>query len=63
MFGIFTAVFAGMQWYIMVADDPVMPWWLRLAVFSLLGGVLFAASDIGSRTNSKQGISRRDAAY
>ncbi len=38
--GLFTAVFAGMPWYIMVSDDPVMPWWLRIAVFCLLGGIL-----------------------
>jgi len=38
--GLFTAVFAGMPWHVMVADDPVVPWWLRIAVFSLLGGIL-----------------------
>jgi len=40
VFGIFVAVFAGIPWYIMVADDPVVPWWLRIAFFCLLGGVL-----------------------
>jgi len=38
--GLFTAVFAGMPWYVVVADDPVVPWWLRTAVFCLLGGIL-----------------------
>jgi uncharacterized protein YbjQ (UPF0145 family) len=38
--GLFTAVFAGMPWHVMVADDPVVPWWLRLAIFCLLGGIL-----------------------
>jgi len=38
--GLFTAVFGGMPWYVMVADDPVVPWWLRIAVFCLLGGIL-----------------------
>ena len=38
--GLFTVVFAGMPWHVMVADDPVVPWWLRIAVFSLLGGIL-----------------------
>ena len=38
--GLFTAVFAGMPWYVMVADDPVVPWWLKIAVFCLLGGIL-----------------------
>jgi len=38
--GLFVSVFAGMPWYVIVADDPVVPWWLRIAVFCLLGGVL-----------------------
>ncbi len=38
--GLFTAVFAGAPWYVIVADDPVVPWWLRIAVFCLLGGIL-----------------------
>ena len=38
--GLFTAVFAGIPWYVVVADDPVVPGWLRLAVFGLLGGIL-----------------------
>ena len=38
--GLFTAVFAGIPWYMIVADDPVLPWWLRIAVFCLLGGIL-----------------------
>ena len=38
--GLFTAVCAGMPWYMIVADDPVVPWWLRIAVFCLLGGIL-----------------------
>ncbi len=38
--GLFSAVFAGIPWYIMVADDPVVPWWLKIAVFCLLGGIL-----------------------
>ena len=38
--GLFTAVFAGIPWYVIVAHDPVVPWWLRSAVFGLLGGIL-----------------------
>ena len=38
--GLFTAVFAGIPWYVIVADDPAAPWWLRIAVFCLLGGIL-----------------------
>ena len=38
--GLFSAVFVGIPWYVIVADDPVVPWWLRMAVFCLLGGIL-----------------------
>ena len=38
--GLFTAVFGGLPWYVIVAEDPVTPWWLRIAVFCLLGGIL-----------------------
>ena len=36
--GFFTAIFAGVPWYIY--HDPVLPWWLKSAVYCLLGGVL-----------------------
>ncbi len=38
--GLFTALFAGIPWYVIVTDDPVIPWWLRMAIFCLLGGIL-----------------------
>jgi uncharacterized protein YbjQ (UPF0145 family) len=38
--GLFTVVFVGIPWYVWVADDPVIPLWLRIAVFCLLGGIL-----------------------
>ncbi len=38
--GLFTAIFAGLPWYVVVSDDPVIPWWLRIAIFSLIGGIL-----------------------
>ena len=38
--GLFTVVFAGVPWHVMVANDPVVPWWLRIAVFCLMGGIL-----------------------
>jgi len=38
--GLFVVVFAGVPWHVLTADDPVVPWWLRLAVFCLLGGIL-----------------------
>jgi len=36
--GLFTAIFAGMPWYIY--HEPTLPWWLKTAVYCLLGGIL-----------------------
>ena len=38
--GLFVAVFGGVPWHVMVAEDPTVPWWLRIAIFCLLGGIL-----------------------
>lgn len=38
--GLFTIIFAGIPWYVIVSDDPVIPWWLRIAIFCLIGGIL-----------------------
>ena len=38
--GVFCAVFFGIPWYVMVSDDPVLPWWLKTAIFCLLGGIV-----------------------
>jgi len=38
--GLFVTVFAGVPWHVITTDDPVVPWWLRTAVFCLLGGIL-----------------------
>lgn len=38
--GLFTVIFVGLPWYVMVADNPVVPWWMKTAVFCLLGGIL-----------------------
>ena len=36
--GLFVAIFAGIPWQVIVADDPVVPVWLQTAIFGLLGG-------------------------
>jgi len=55
--GLFTAVFAGVPWHVMVADDPVVPWWLRIAVFCLLGGILVVLATVAleQRKNKTSG--------
>ena len=57
--GLFTAVFAGIPWHVMVADDPVVPWWLRIAVFCLLGGILVVLATVAleqSRNKARAGV-------
>ena len=36
--GLFTAVFAGIPWY--VYNEPMLPLWLEIAVYGFLGGIL-----------------------
>ena len=40
--GLFTVVFVGIPWYVIVGDPniSVMPSWLKIAIFCLLGGIL-----------------------
>ena len=44
--GLFTAVFVGIPWHVMVADDPVVPLWLKMAVFCLLRGILLVLATL-----------------
>ena len=50
--GLFTAIFVGIPWYVMVADDPVVPWWLKIAVFCLLGGILLVLATLAIEQRS-----------
>ena len=36
--GLFTAIFAGVPWYL--SQDPMLPLWLKIAVYALMGGIL-----------------------
>ena len=44
--GLFTVIFIGVPWHLMVTEDPVVPWWLKLAVFCLLGGILVVLASL-----------------
>ena len=44
--GLFTAIFAGLPWHVVTSDDPVVPWWLRIAVFCILGGILVVLATV-----------------
>jgi len=36
--GLFTTIFAGVPWYLY--HEPILPWWIKTAVYCLLGGIL-----------------------
>ncbi|MBL7075709.1 YbjQ family protein [candidate division KSB1 bacterium] len=36
--GLFTAIFVGIPWY--VYHDPTLSWWLKTAIYCLMGGIL-----------------------
>lgn len=38
--GLFTAIFVGIPWHIIVQNDPAIPLWLRTAIFCFLGGFI-----------------------
>ena len=40
VFGLFVVIFIGVPWHVIVEDNPVVPWWLRIALFCVLGGIL-----------------------
>jgi uncharacterized protein YbjQ (UPF0145 family) len=57
--GLFTVVFVGIPWHVIVEDDPAVPWWLRIAIFSLLGGILLVLLTVAleqkiARTSAKE---------
>jgi uncharacterized protein YbjQ (UPF0145 family) len=45
--GLFISIFAGIPWAVITAEDPVVPTWLRIAVFSLLGGIFIVLVTVG----------------
>ena len=50
--GLFTAVFVGLPWHVMVTDDPPVPWWLKIAVFCILGGILLVLATLALERKS-----------
>ncbi|MHC4112956.1 MAG: YbjQ family protein [Planctomycetota bacterium] len=50
--GLFVTIFAGVPWHVITTDDPVVPWWLRTAVFCLLGGILVVLLTLAIEQNT-----------
>ncbi|MHC4603250.1 MAG: hypothetical protein ACYS6W_07975 [Planctomycetota bacterium] len=56
--GLFTVIFAGVPWHVLTADDPRVPWWLRIAVFGLLGGILVVLLTVALEQKKRDSRSR-----
>jgi len=54
--GLFTVVFVGIPWFVIVSDDPVIPVWLRTAFFCLLGGILVVLEQTKMKTSRVRSI-------
>ena len=52
--GLFVVVFVGVPWHVIVSDDPVVPWWLRIAIFGVLGGLLVVLVSLALEQRSYQ---------
>jgi len=44
--GLFTTIFAGIPWYIY--HEPILPWWVKTAVYCILGGILLVLLTIAA---------------
>jgi uncharacterized protein YbjQ (UPF0145 family) len=60
--GLFTVLFAGIPWYVTISDDPVIPWWFRIAVYSLLGGILIVLLTLALEQRKSRNSALDDAA-
>jgi uncharacterized protein YbjQ (UPF0145 family) len=58
--GLFTVIFAGIPWYVVAAEEPIVPWWLRIAVFCLLGGILVVLATVLMNSTEVPGRETRE---
>lgn len=54
--GLFVTIFAGVPWHVVVEDDPAVPWWLRIAIFALLGGILVVLGSLAIEQFNNQPV-------
>ena len=48
--GLFVSIFVGMPWYLY--NEPTLPLWLKIAVFSLMGGLLLVLITVAAEQAS-----------
>jgi len=52
--GLFISIFLGIPWAVIVADDPPVPWWLRVAIFAFLAGFLIVMLTVGVENRKRK---------
>lgn len=52
--GLFISVFGGIPWAVVASTDPVVPGWLRFAVFCLIGGILLVLITVALEQKTKR---------
>lgn len=57
--GLSVAVFVGVPWHVITSTDPVIPLWLRAAIFCILGGLLVVLATLAlEQANAKESASQ-----
>jgi len=54
--GLFVCIFCGAPWHVITSDDPVIPIWLRVSIFSVLGGILVVLVTLGLEQIGKKSV-------
>jgi len=52
--GLFVAIFGGIPWHVIVADEPPVPVWLTAAIFLLLGGIFLVLLTVAFEQGMKR---------
>ena len=60
--GLFVAIFGGVPWKVLVTDDPAVPWWLRVAIFGFLGGILVVLVTVALEQKKGKGAAEKPPA-
>lgn len=57
--GLFVSVFVGIPWHVVVVEEPAIPWWMKTAIFCVLGGILLVLVTVAIEQR-KQPVSAKE---
>lgn len=58
--GLFVVVFIGVPWHVITSTDPMIPIWLRTAIFCILGGLLVVLASLALEQTSAADTPQED---